>query len=125
MTQTEIAAPPDAELVRNVAERVMGWKSRGGCTHCVDDTADKFGRGPQWKPLTDWNHTMQVVAAMRAKGFVFGMIESSAKDHVDIAFSKWVDRKSTSPLVICERSNEQRAILEAALMAAGATDEPA
>ena len=118
MTQAEIAALPDAELVRLVTELIVIPYT------CRAEGSLKVMHA-EWSPLIDWNDTMQVVAAMREKGFVFGMIESSAKDHVDIAFSKWVDRKSTSPLVICERSNEQRAILEAALMAAGVTDEPA
>lgn len=60
----EIMKLSDADLVAAVAERVMGW-----CDLAVPGEAD--GEIVRWSPLTDWNHTMQVVEVMRAKFFAF------------------------------------------------------
>lgn len=72
---SRFAEMPDADLVAHVAEKCMGW---GMLIHRLADGYPEVlmpGSPPpgfpadEWKPLTDWNHAMMVVDAMRAKGW--------------------------------------------------------
>lgn len=81
MTLQEVQALPDDQLIEKVAVEVMGWKERskfnsaGGQDRswwkdgewvCNKDGEWVCNAGKHhWNPLTDWNHTMEVVEKMK------------------------------------------------------------
>jgi len=125
---TEPSKMTDAELVRAVAERVMRWRVftpdkaewgnwyAGGVRFCKSDDTES-----EWQPLTNWNDTMEIVDAMRAKGW-----------HMFRRWWEWCgitigfeqeDKENQGRQVeievVTRGITEQRAILEAALLAIG------
>lgn len=138
MTTESISAMPDAELVKATAERVMQWS-----VIVPDDNEEWFTRQTKglrfpvlvmhreggiwlarseldiecacWWPIEDWNHTWQVVAAMRAKGFAMSIsgYANEPKDFV-MFYSHALDIEKE---VAYAFGDEQRAILRAALAA--------
>lgn len=65
-----------------------------------------------WNPLTDWNHTMEVVEKMRKNGAKFCWDELGDKD---IGF--WTKEEQWGIIAINHHGNPQRAICIAALLA--------
>jgi len=70
----------DEELIKAVAEKVMGWEFYPGETNRIpdywyDQNASRDYRfvmpTSDWNPLTNANHTMMVVERMRELGFNF------------------------------------------------------
>lgn len=124
LTQTEIAALPDAELVRLVAEKVMGWHRAAGPVTC-DMWTNKDGLalypihgGKCWSPLTDWSHTMMVVAVMRAKGFGFELDTGYTGEDQFAGFYRLSDAEGVIvPIPDLSEAAQRRAILEAAYTA--------
>jgi len=129
LTQTEIAALPDAELVRLVAERVMGWGNakltddklhpiRDRDTFAVSEGGHCFVFDGIWSPLTDENHTRQVRVAMQAKGWRFTMAYHGLNgDSYAVTVQFYLQDSKRPPVERTAVCNEQRAILEAALTA--------
>lgn len=129
MTLSELQALTDEELISRIAVEVMGWKKVTRPTQSGYGTYEGWDRGHgsyihpcrEWRPLTDWNHTMEVVEKVKY-GKKFGFIldgndiewsatffEPQEQDdgpvwHEDIEHG-WSD------------DNPQRAILYAALLA--------
>lgn len=121
MTRDEILALSDAELVRHVAEQVMGWMSRGGCLHRVDDRCDYLGSFEVWQPLKKWDHTAQVWEAMRAKGFGDFTLEYEKGFRPIVMFGNRCG--ICEEVYTTEGGNERRAILQCALIAVNARED--
>lgn len=113
-TQRRMAEMGDKELIRNVAEKVMGWMIGRYESAYFDSYSDKdgFGQGPvqHWRPLDSWNHAMEVVAAMRAKGCPFELRDFDAA-FTEVRFGDHTIACDTEDAV------QRRAILLCALMA--------
>lgn len=77
--------------------------------------------GLRWNPLADWNHTMQVVDAMRAKGWNCHLHmttnEHLSTDHAIVVVFCGPFRQLGQVTSKCQIGNERRAILEAAVAA--------
>lgn len=114
----------DEELVRAVAEEVMGWRSRGGCHHSVNDTATTFGTGRTWRPLESWDDVMMVREPMRQKGWAFFALGDNIGGGVTASFFKqqstgakdWYCHEFT-PKEDRSETTQHRAILRVALKA--------
>lgn len=126
-TLEQLQALPDEKLIEKVAIEVMGWYKehshyalgvwnweKAGNPVCVaTDNRPMMGK-QVWDPLTDWNHTMEVVEKMQTSGpgWAFDMV--------------FPIRKKTAPVILCHRfrgeqsitdePNPQRAICLAALL---------
>lgn len=116
MTRSEVAAMTDAELVRRVAEKVLGWSmmlpSRSDRSITMPGSPPPALPSQEWMPLDDWNHTMQVVEAMRAKGWSFLFVNFLTTKDARAVFQ--IHGPAISDVT---NSNPQRAVLEAALLA--------
>ncbi len=58
----------DAEIVKALAEKVMGWQPQ---SYWVDE------RGNTWNPLKDSNHSDQIVDKLSAQGWYFEYYQDS------------------------------------------------
>lgn len=102
----------DLELAQWVAKYVMGWRIYK-CESAYFDSycnADGEGEGPvqHWHPHQNWNQAMEVVQAMREKGWFFHWDESP-DNRVRIGFSR-----ETIAEVIVSVGQEIKAILQSA-----------
>src|SRR4051794_28777196 len=75
MTPTpSINGMTDQQLIEAVATEVMGWHRKpwdwrqDGDTFKWANENDWIDASGMWNPLTDWNHTMEVVQRMRDIG---------------------------------------------------------
>lgn len=112
MTLAELQALSDDQFIEKVAVEVMNWEPRDcfGETLFIssNDTIRPF------KPLTDWNHTMEVVMQMEHQGFQFWMTTF----HSDLGnrfCTKVIFAKADEAPF--EHEDRQRAICLAALLA--------
>lgn len=133
----QVLAMSDAELVAAVAQRVMGWPATWKVCISLDMNGQPYPRhtwADNWNPLgkddpRSWGHTMEVVAAMRGKGWGFDMQDSYYENPAENYTEAWffVGRSyGVSDLAISHATNanpcdtdRQRAILQAALIAVG------
>lgn len=147
-TLEQLQAMPDEQIVELCATEVMGWhKGRapvraiqtpdsdrenprfwygsdgGQHSPCVTDVFMNLCR---WSPLTDWNHTMEVVERMRMNGLewhIFSPIATASK--VDVLNNKRKDQwfvscglsDGTADTPFEYHRDPQRAICLAALLA--------
>jgi hypothetical protein len=103
----ELQALPDAELIERVATDVMGWRRiETGGKHWWELPNGKFYEMPYFDPLTDWNHTMEVVKRMPRP---FHLLQLS---HT----ASWQAQCGDPPLYEVD-ANPQHAICIAALLA--------
>lgn len=125
MTAEQVRAMTDAELVAAVAEIVMGWAIfKPNMNYNIAPLPIRIlsgvavaqqmpnGTNRLWCPLTNWNDTMMVVDAMRAKGWEFELCYRFR--HVE-----FIDEAGMLRRQFFNLGNERRAILEAALLAIG------
>ncbi len=105
MPLEDIKALSDDKLTALVAEKVMGGYLEGDAMGL--GVLRKWPNRNRWEPLTDWNHTMQVVAAMRAKGCPFLMRDEDGT----LAEVQFGDSYAD-----CQPEKFQRAIFEAAAL---------
>lgn len=135
----DIERMTDSELVEAVASEVMGWTT----IHC-DNGVNWFDRqtagkkfpvfvlykegtalyqskdwtfkSDYWSPMDEWNDTMQVVAAMRAKGLKFCINEYTDERCGFVTFHNHdIDVEEAFDVT---GDGERRAILRAALRSA-------
>lgn len=123
MTCDEVLALTDEQLVAGVAEKVMGWYREAhnaalGYTDWQDPLISETHHNLHWSPLADWNHAMQVVEAMRAKGWLF-VTDDSPMDSgwFLVRFELWEHGRNKSARVEGQFGDQRRAILRAAYMA--------
>lgn len=81
---TDLSGLTDQELIEAVATKVMGWHPERHM-HGAQLWKDEVGRAcaikrgeydsgdEAWDPLTDWNHTMEVLEKAVAEGCTFKM----------------------------------------------------
>ena len=122
----------DQELVAAVAEKVMGWhiwaKPCDDDRYRMDGTSvrRKLANGSDrlWNPLESWDDAMMIVAAMRAKGWMFQLEDSEFYAPTERYTEVWFFRHralATSIIAISSATkanpsstDELRAILECA-----------
>lgn len=121
----------DEQIIERVAVEVMQWHPDGkmwkenaephyvrGHTEDVCYDGDEY---KAWNPLTDWNHTMEVVEKLRAEGWAFNYGASGGEQ--GRGFSLWGMEKtggyfpSDPGTITVVKESGQRAILLAALQA--------
>jgi len=114
----------DEELIEAVAVEVMEWKQNterwpdySGEMSDVwkDDAGQQYVIKHKWNPLTDWNHTMEVVQKMENNGWQFWMTTFHS-DTGHMYLTKVVFGKDEQESNI-ENLDKQRAICLAALTA--------
>lgn len=74
MLLEELQKLSDEELISRIAVEVMGWERIAdfwGHYHTLPDNQNEICAEAGWNPLTDWNHTMEVVKRMQAQGWHF------------------------------------------------------
>ena len=82
MTLDELQRLTDDQLIEKVAVEAMGWHVANDprCGACKDwvnrvgvwQAHERIGcddPGDRWNPLTDWNHTIEVVERIESLGF--------------------------------------------------------
>lgn len=107
MTREQIQAMTDSELTASVAEKVMAWP-QDAMTWNMSVELDGI---TLFRPLTDWNHTFQIVEAMRARGFFLDINGTDVSTECGFVKGDNHWSRRTTP------GDERRAILEAALLA--------
>jgi hypothetical protein len=111
-TLEELQAKTDAEIIELCATEVMGWEP---CLehdewwlYKQDHVASK-----DWNPLTDWNHTIALITALRSKGFNCFLTFPAA---LTTGASFLCCRESPSSTTSQLENDPQRAICLAALL---------
>jgi len=91
----------DEELVREIAQKVMGWtrqhasaSDKGNGYWIGNDAFEIIGQNMyritgDWNPLTNANHTMMVVERMRELGFNFKVWAYHDWKGIEVGFSKY------------------------------------
>jgi len=121
MNIDELKVLSDDAIIEKVAVEVMGWRTRKSktCKWCIIFQAEddelgycKLCRLPScyWNPLTDWNHTMEVVARLKKKGIDFAFASYELEPPYTATFN--ISRDS-----LVSDANPRRAICFAALRA--------
>jgi hypothetical protein len=120
-TLEQLQALPDDQLIEKVAVDVMGWwRRKEPLTEreiWVNAGGEHAAYRRSWNPLTDWNHTMDAVERMRARGF-FWFVEDVflglGKD--DLTRVGFVPAGASKHLSV-HTTQTQRAVCLAALLA--------
>ena len=114
----------DSELIKNIAEKVMGWKLWTNPCHddrySVDGSTirERLPNGTDrlWCPLTQWNPCMEVVDAMGMKGYRFNMATHGLMGNDYAVTVSFYIQDQERTLVECTLLNDpRRAVLIAAL----------
>ncbi len=67
-TDNTSQALTDKQIIARLATEVMGWCVSGDGKRVMRDLDDMWNDEPfDWNPLTDWNHTVQVLQRMNKK----------------------------------------------------------
>ncbi len=116
-TLEELQALPDQDLIDKVARKVMGWEGWAISARQFDAVCICGRTAGAWDPLTNWNHTMQIVREMREKGHSFLLSEGKGAGNFSLQCvfhykGSFGDRKGRS-----QSANPQRAVCVAALLA--------
>src|SRR5205085_35839 len=108
------------QLIEKVAVVVMGWMpNAGGMREASGWWSDPLkAETTHWNPLTDWNHTMEVVEKMK-DGYGTDFMTALADQTITWEGS-FPDTWANWFWVVYEQKNPQRAICLAALLAVSA-----
>ena len=138
MNLKELEALADNELIEEVAMKGMGWEKKpytwkftnegvvesykrcGSQVHMGHNFewygGEEFAWNSEWNPLTDWNHTMQVVEKIRQKTGCFTLCFATLGSFRTEHENKWACHFKEGGECSFD-NNPQRAILLAALLA--------